>query len=127
MDSNASLIGGVAPTVRVPLDRDTLARAMAGEDVHLAYAVDWLKAEAMAGSAEHSPFPRRKQRQPGWSRSRRLRSSWFGTAGDEGIGGLLLFQLPLERDRSRYKKEFSGCRDTPIGIRAAGSLSAARP
>ena len=60
VDSNASLIGGVAPTVRVPLDRDTLARAMAGEDVHLAYAVDWLKAEAMAGSAEHSPLPTQK-------------------------------------------------------------------
>lgn len=60
MDSNAPRIGGVAPTVRVPLDRDTLARAMAGEDVHLAYAVDWLKAEAMTGSAEHSPLPTQK-------------------------------------------------------------------
>jgi len=46
--------------VRVPLDRDTLARAMPGEDVHLAYAVDWLKAEAMTGSAEHSPLPTQK-------------------------------------------------------------------
>jgi len=57
VDSNASLIGGVAPTVRVPLDRETLARAMAGEDVQLAYAVDWLEAEAMAGGAERSPVP----------------------------------------------------------------------
>jgi carboxyl-terminal processing protease len=57
VDSNASLIGGVAPTVRVPMNEETLARAMAGEDVQLAYAVDWLKAEAMTGSAERSPVP----------------------------------------------------------------------
>jgi len=42
LDSNASLAGGVAPTVRVPLDRDTVARAMAGEDVQLLYATQWL-------------------------------------------------------------------------------------
>jgi carboxyl-terminal processing protease len=60
VDSNASLVGGVAPTVRVPLDRETLARAMAGEDVQLAYAVDWLKAEAMTESAEHSPVHTQK-------------------------------------------------------------------
>ena len=42
LDSNASLSGGVAPTVRVPLNRDTVTRAMAGEDVQLAYATEWL-------------------------------------------------------------------------------------
>jgi carboxyl-terminal processing protease len=60
VDSNASLIGGVAPTVRVPMNEETLARAMAGEDVQLAYAVDWLEAEAMAGGAERSPVPTQK-------------------------------------------------------------------
>lgn len=44
VDSNASLAGGIAPTVRVPLDADTLARSMAGEDVQLAYALGWLEA-----------------------------------------------------------------------------------
>jgi carboxyl-terminal processing protease len=42
LDSNASLAGGVAPTIRVPLNRDTVTRAMAGEDVQLAYATEWL-------------------------------------------------------------------------------------
>ncbi|MGA2120918.1 MAG: S41 family peptidase [Methanoregula sp.] len=42
VDSNASLTGGIAPTVRVPLNEDTLARAMAGEDVQLSYATQWL-------------------------------------------------------------------------------------
>lgn len=42
VDSNASLAGGVAPTIRVPLNRDTVARAMAGEDVQLAYATEGL-------------------------------------------------------------------------------------
>ncbi|MCK9278281.1 MAG: S41 family peptidase, partial [Methanoculleus sp.] len=46
VDSNASLVGGVAPTVRVPLDAETLAWAMAGEDVQLAYAVEWIEAQA---------------------------------------------------------------------------------
>ncbi|WP_333582457.1 hypothetical protein [Methanoculleus bourgensis] len=50
VDSNASMIGGVAPTVRVPLDADTLARAMAGEDVQLTYAVEWLEAQAKNGT-----------------------------------------------------------------------------
>jgi len=54
LDSNVSLTGGVAPTVRVPLDRDTVARAMAGEDVQLAYATEWLAGQqgfnASAGS-----------------------------------------------------------------------------
>ena len=54
LDSNASLAGGVAPTVRVPLTRDTVARAMNGEDVQLAYATAWLDGQqgfnASAGS-----------------------------------------------------------------------------
>jgi hypothetical protein len=37
-DSNASLTDGIAPTIRVPLDRDMVARAMTGEDVQRAYA-----------------------------------------------------------------------------------------
>ena len=45
MDSNASLSGGVAPTVRVPLNNDTITRAMAGEDVQLTYAMAWLDGE----------------------------------------------------------------------------------
>jgi len=44
VDSNTSLSGGIAPTVRVPLNEETLARAMAGEDVQLTYAMDWLDA-----------------------------------------------------------------------------------
>ena len=54
VDSNASLVGGVAPTVRVPLDRDALARAMAGEGVQLAYAVAWIEAQA---GGETGPAP----------------------------------------------------------------------
>jgi carboxyl-terminal processing protease len=42
VDSNASLTGGIAPTIRVPLNEDTLARAMAGEDVQLTWAMAWL-------------------------------------------------------------------------------------
>ncbi|WP_298669358.1 hypothetical protein [uncultured Methanofollis sp.] len=37
---------GVAPTVRMPLDGEALARAMAGEDVQIAYAVAWLEEQA---------------------------------------------------------------------------------
>ncbi len=42
VDSNASLSGGIAPQIRVPLNEDTVARAMAGEDVQLTYAMQWL-------------------------------------------------------------------------------------
>ncbi|MHB8163085.1 MAG: S41 family peptidase [Methanoregula sp.] len=42
VDSNASLTGGIAPQIRVPLNEDTVARAMAGEDVQLTYAMQWL-------------------------------------------------------------------------------------
>jgi carboxyl-terminal processing protease len=55
VDSNRSMIGGVAPTVRVPLDRDTLERAMAGEDVQLSYAVAWIEAQA---GGEPAPTPK---------------------------------------------------------------------
>ena len=41
-DSNSALIGGVAPQIRVPLNEDTVARSMAGEDVQLTYAIKWL-------------------------------------------------------------------------------------
>jgi len=57
VDSNASLAGGVAPTVRVPMNEDTLARAMAGEDVQLSYAVEWLRAQAEETTAEPSTVP----------------------------------------------------------------------
>ena len=56
VDSNASLNGGVSPTVRVPLDRDTVARAMAGEDVQLAYATAWLKEQQGSGAPAGSPL-----------------------------------------------------------------------
>ncbi len=55
LDSNASLSGGVAPTVRVPLDRDTVARAMAGEDVQLAYATEWLDGQRGFNASAGSP------------------------------------------------------------------------
>ncbi|WP_261597235.1 S41 family peptidase [Methanoculleus formosensis] len=64
VDSNASMVGGVAPTVRVPLDRDTLARAMAGEDVQLSYAVDWIRAQAESTTAKPSAVP--TQAAAGW-------------------------------------------------------------
>ncbi len=42
VDSNRTLTGGIAPDIRVPRTRDTIARAMAGEDVQLTYAMQWL-------------------------------------------------------------------------------------
>jgi carboxyl-terminal processing protease len=65
VDSNASLVGGVAPTVRVPMNEETLARAMAGEDVQLSYAVDWIRAQAEETTAEPSAEP--TQAAPGWA------------------------------------------------------------
>ena len=41
-DSNATLSGGVSPQIRVPVNEDTVARSMAGEDVQLTYALQWL-------------------------------------------------------------------------------------
>ena len=43
VDSDASLTGGVAPDIRVPLTEETVARAMNGEDVQLTYALEWLQ------------------------------------------------------------------------------------
>ena len=42
VDSDASLTGGVSPQIRVPVNEDTVARSMAGEDVQLTYALQWL-------------------------------------------------------------------------------------
>jgi len=42
VDSNVSLRGGVAPTLRVPVNEETVARSMAGEDVQMTYALRWL-------------------------------------------------------------------------------------
>lgn len=42
IDSNGALRGGVAPQLRVPVNEDTVRRAMAGEDVQLTYATKWL-------------------------------------------------------------------------------------
>lgn len=45
VDSNEALAGGISPTVRVPLNEESLARAMTGEDVQLTYAMDWLDSQ----------------------------------------------------------------------------------
>ncbi len=42
VDSNALLAGGIAPQIRVPINEDTVARSMAGEDVQMTYALKWL-------------------------------------------------------------------------------------
>lgn len=42
VDSNASLAGGVSPQIRVPINEETVARSMTGEDVQLTYALQWL-------------------------------------------------------------------------------------
>lgn len=43
VDSDASLAGGIVPNVRVPLNEDTVIRAMNGEDVQLNYALEYMK------------------------------------------------------------------------------------
>lgn len=43
VESNAELTGGVSPDIRVPLNEETVARAMDGEDVQLTYALEWLE------------------------------------------------------------------------------------
>lgn len=43
VDSDATLFGGVSPGIRVPLNEETVARAAAGEDVQLTYALEWLE------------------------------------------------------------------------------------
>jgi len=62
VDSNASMIGGVAPTVRVPIDEDIVARSMAGEDVQLAYAAEWLNTQAENRTARATA----QEAAPGW-------------------------------------------------------------
>ena len=42
VDSNATLAGGITPQIRVPINEDTVARSMAGEDVQMTYALKWL-------------------------------------------------------------------------------------
>jgi carboxyl-terminal processing protease len=42
VDSDLSLRGGIAPTIRVPLNEDTVARSMTGEDLQMTYALRWL-------------------------------------------------------------------------------------
>ncbi len=66
VDSNASMIGGVAPTVRVPIDEDTVARSMAGEDVQLSYAVAWLEEQAKSGSGQASAAVPTQEAASGW-------------------------------------------------------------
>lgn len=60
VDSNASRTGGVPPTVKVPLDRDTVARAMAGEDVQLTYATAWLEKQNETSAPVTAPAATRK-------------------------------------------------------------------
>jgi len=45
VDSNASGTGEIAPQSRVPLNEETVARAMGGEDVQLTYALQYLDGE----------------------------------------------------------------------------------
>jgi len=42
VDSDAMLAGGVSPQIRVPMNEDMVARSVAGEDVQLTYAMQWL-------------------------------------------------------------------------------------
>lgn len=51
VDSNATLSGGISPQIRVPLNESTVARAMAGEDVQLTYAMEWLDEQQATGQA----------------------------------------------------------------------------
>jgi len=52
VDGNASVVDKETPTVRMLLDKETPARAMAGEDVQLSYAVEWIEAQAEEANAE---------------------------------------------------------------------------
>ena len=51
LDSNAALQGGVAPQIRVPINENTVARSIAGEDVQMTYALKWLDDQQKPGSA----------------------------------------------------------------------------
>ena len=55
VDSNASLKGGVSPQIRVPVNEDTVARSMAGEDVQLTYALQWLDEQQQKPGTPASP------------------------------------------------------------------------
>ena len=63
VDSNASRLGGIAPQIRVPINEDTVARSVAGEDVQLTYALNYLDSEQVmattSGPADTIP-PTRK-------------------------------------------------------------------
>jgi len=54
LDSNTSLKGGVAPQIRVPVNEDTVARSMTGEDVQMTYATKWLDEQAKPVNAAPS-------------------------------------------------------------------------
>jgi carboxyl-terminal processing protease len=87
LDSNASLVGGVAPTVRVPLNRDTVARAMAGEDVQLVYATEWLDGQQGSNATAVSlPTATASQTQ----KAGLLPVSAFVALGIAGIGAVML-------------------------------------
>jgi carboxyl-terminal processing protease len=58
VDSNASLAGGVLPQIRVPVNEDTVARSMAGEDVQLTYALAWLDEQQRPAPVSSTPTPR---------------------------------------------------------------------
>jgi len=62
VDGNASVVDKVPPTVRMLLDKETPARAMAGEDVQLSYAVEWIEAQAEEANAELT-----RQAAAGWA------------------------------------------------------------
>ena len=57
VDSSASLAGGIAPTIRVPLNEDTLKRAMTGEDVQLTYAMEWLDSQQKQNASVAASVP----------------------------------------------------------------------
>ncbi len=58
VDSDMDLAGGVAPQIRVPVNEDTVLRSMAGEDVQLTYALDWLakQGEPPVTPTQQAPF-----------------------------------------------------------------------
>lgn len=51
VDSNGALAGGISPQIRVPVNEETVSRAMAGEDVQLTYAMKWLDEQQRPVSA----------------------------------------------------------------------------
>jgi carboxyl-terminal processing protease len=55
VDSNTTHSGGIAPQIRVPLNEQTVARAMAGEDVQLTYAQEWLDRQQAPAATTTTP------------------------------------------------------------------------